>query len=81
MDAGNYLMLKMGGKAVSGKKSIEQSPIWLRFNVENVVEVAQALRKKYVDVKVRKEVWATVADFTDPDGYICSLRNESKFEK
>lgn len=79
MGNGNYLMIEKGGKAVRGKKSVEQNPIWQRFNVRDVEEVARSLSRKNVKVNVRKEVWGTVADFADPDGNVCSLRDEATF--
>ena len=42
-------------------------------------EAADELRGKGVVVKIRKEVWGTVADFMDPDGNVCSLRDEATF--
>ena len=81
MGSGNYLMIEKGGKAVPGRKSIEQNPVWLRFNVNDVDEAAKQLSMKNVDVKVRREVWGTVVDFADPDGNICSLRDEATFKQ
>ncbi|MDH3379828.1 MAG: VOC family protein [Gammaproteobacteria bacterium] len=79
MGSGNYLMIEKGGRAAPGKKSIEQNPVWLRFNVGDVEDAAKQLSKKNVNVNVRREVWGTVADFTDPDGNVCSLRDEASF--
>ena len=79
MGNGNYLMIEKGGKAVSGQKSVAQNPVRLRFNVHDVEEITDNLSKKNVPVNLRKEVWGTVADFTDPDGNVCSLRDEATF--
>ncbi len=79
LGSGNYLMIEKGGKAVRGRKSIAQNPVWLRFNVNDVDEAADNLSKKNVEVRVRREAWGTVADFTDPDGNVCSLRDEATF--
>lgn len=79
MGNGNYLMIEKGGKAVPGKKSMEQNPVRLRFNVDDVAAAADLLSEKHVDVTVRHEPWGSVADFTDPDGNICSLRDEATF--
>lgn len=76
---GNYLMIEKGGKAVQGKKSVSQNPGCLRFNVTDVDDAAKLLSKKNVEISVRREVWGTVADFTDPDGNACSLREEATF--
>ena len=79
LGSGNYLMLEKGGKAIQGRKTIHQNPTKLRFNVEDAEAGAQQLSKKGIDVVLRKEVWGTVADFTDPDGNLCSLRDEITF--
>ena len=79
MGNGNYLMIEKGGKAVSGKKSAEQNPVRLRFNVDDVAAAADVLSEKNVAVTVRHEKWGSVADFTDPDGNICALRDEATF--
>ena len=76
---GNYLMIETGGTAVPTGKSLQQNSIWLRFNVESVEKSAQELRKKGVNLTVRTEVWGSLADFTDPDGNRCSLRDEASF--
>lgn len=75
----SYLMVETGGTAIPAGKSLDQNPVWLRFNVEDVEQAAAELRGKGVDVKIRKEVWGTVADFMDPDGNVCSLRDEATF--
>ncbi len=79
MGNGNYLMIEKGGKAVRGRKSYDENPVWLRFNVDDVDDAAKHLSNKNVEVNIRREAWGTVADFTDPDGNICSLRDEATF--
>ncbi len=79
MGGNHYLMIETGGKSVPAGKALDQNPVWLRFNVEDVEEAVGELRQKGVDVKIRREAWGTVADFTDPDGNICSLRDEATF--
>ena len=74
--ATTYLMVETGGTAVPSGKDLDQNPVWLRFNVKSVENAAEELRQKGVDVQVRKEVWGTVGDFMDPDGNICSFRQE-----
>lgn len=74
-----YLMIETGGCAVPGGKTMAQNPVWIRINVEDVEAAAEALRQKGIEVRVRKEVWGTVADFLDPDGNHCSLRDEASF--
>ena len=71
-----YLMVETGGTAIPSGKKLHQNPVWLRFNVKNVENAAQELMDKGVRVKIRKEVWGTVGDFMDPDGNVCSLREE-----
>jgi lactoylglutathione lyase len=71
-----YLMVETGGTAIPSGKNLNQNPVWFRFNVNNVEVAAQELIDKNIRVKIRKEVWGTVGDFMDPDGNICSLREE-----
>ena len=79
MGSGNYLMIETDGTAIPEGKTLEQNPVWFRFNVKDVRESAKQLSDRGVIVTVRKEVWGTVADFTDPDGNHCSLRDEGSF--
>ncbi len=71
-----YLMIETGGNAIPSGKSLDQNPVWLRFNVKSVEDAASELLDKGITVKIRREAWGTVGDFTDPDGNICSLREE-----
>ncbi len=71
-----YLMIETGGIAISSGKNAAQNPVWLRFNVKSVDDSAQELLEKGVEVKIRREIWGTVGEFLDPDGNICSLREE-----
>jgi predicted enzyme related to lactoylglutathione lyase len=73
-------MIETGGRANPNGKTLEQNPVWLRFNVEDVEAAASELRQMGVNVNIRREVWGTVADFVDPDGNCCSLRDEASFE-
>ena len=75
--ANTYLMLETGGKAIPSGKNLNQNPVWLRFNVNSVEEAARELLTKGINVNIRREIWGTVGDFMDPDGNICSLREES----
>jgi lactoylglutathione lyase len=76
----SYLMIETGGTSNPSGKTLDQNPVWLRFNVEDVGIAASELRQNGVSVKIRREVWGTVADFLDPDGNHCSLRDEASFE-
>ncbi len=75
-----YLMVETGGKAVPSEKDLIQNPVWLRFNVKSVEDAAAELLDKGIDVQIRKEVWGTVGDFRDPDGNMCSFREEPSGE-
>ncbi|TDJ14358.1 MAG: hypothetical protein E2O65_14510 [Gammaproteobacteria bacterium] len=75
-----YLMVETGGKAITSGKSLSQNPVWLRFNVKSVEDAAVELLDKGIDVKTKKEVWGTVGDFKDPDGNMCSFREEPSGE-
>ena len=79
MGNGNYLMIETGGKAVAGEKSAAQNPVRLRFNVNEVEKAAEELTEKGAAVNLRREQWGTVAEIVDPDGNICSLRDETRF--
>ena len=76
---GSYLMIETSGTAVPTGKDIDQNPVCIRFNVEDVEAVADELGNRGAQVTIRKEVWGTVGDFVDPDGNRCSLRDESSF--
>ena len=75
-EGGSYLMVETGGEAIPSGKTLKDSPVWLRFNVASVEAAAEELRAKGIDVKIRREVWGTCGDFMDPDGNICSFREE-----
>ena len=79
LGSGVYLMIETGGNAVAGKKTIAQNPVCLRFNAADVDRAAAELQAKNVEVHIRREAWGTVADFADPDGNRCSLRDEQTF--
>ena len=74
--AKTYLMVETGGEAVPSGKSLKQNPVWLRFNVKSVEDASQELLENGVDVRIRREPWGTVGDFMDPDGNVCSFREE-----
>ncbi len=74
--ADTYLMVETGGEAIPSGKNVKQNPVWLRFNVKSVEDASQELLEKGIDVKIRREKWGTVGDFCDPDGNICSFREE-----
>ena len=77
---GAYLMIETEGPAPVAAKSIDQNPTKLRFNVQDVEATAAALREKGVAITVESYSWGAIADFTDPDGNMCSLRDEASFQ-
>ena len=76
---GAYLMVEPGGPRFSQSGDAEQSPVKLRFNVEDVETSAMELRNKGVEVTVRHHGWGTTAEFADPDGNRCALRSDQGF--
>ncbi|MEM7224534.1 MAG: VOC family protein [Pseudomonadota bacterium] len=78
---GSYLMIETGGSAEPEGKTLAQNPVWLRFNVEDVEATAGDLTARGVELRIRREVWGTLADFLDPDGNRCSLRDEASFHR
>jgi lactoylglutathione lyase len=76
---GAYLMLESDGTAAGGRKTIAQNPVTLRLNVIDLDGIAAALRDKGVDVDVARFDWGAVADFCDPDGNRCQLRETTSF--
>lgn len=79
LGGGHYLMIETEGRAIPGGKDSSQNPTVLRFNVDDVERSADGLAMKGVQVNIRREPWGTVADFLDPDGNRCSLREERSF--
>jgi len=77
---GAYLMIETEGPEPAAAKSIDQNPTKLRFNVQDVEATAAALREKGVAIAVESYSWGSIADFTDPDGNLCSLRDEASFQ-
>ena len=76
---GAYLMIEIDGPEPAARKPVEQNPTKLRFNVADVEAAAQELESKGVEVKRAVLDWGTIADFVDPDGNLCSLRDEATF--
>lgn len=76
---GTYLMVEPDGPKPSARKSIDESPVTLRFNVADLEETARALESRGVTVNRRQFEWGVVADFVDPDGNRCQLRSEEGF--
>jgi len=74
-----YLMIETGGTAVANGKNRLQNPVMLRFNVEDIDACVAELEQQGIKPKLRREPWGTIADFTDPDGNRCQLRDEGTF--
>ena len=53
----------------------------LRFNVENVKEMADKLIAKDIEVNYQEYEWGTIAKFSDPDGNLCALKDSETFDK
>lgn len=71
---GVYLMVEPG----RGEEP-RQSPVKLRFNVEDVAATADSLRRAGVEITVNQYGWGTTAEFADPDGNRCALRSVGGF--
>ena len=76
---GSYLMIEPGGPAQTGGKTLDQNPVYLRFNVTDLDAAIEELRGKGVKLERRDNVWGSTAVFTDPDGNRCQLRDEASF--
>lgn len=70
-----YLAVEQGGIAVTGAKTVAQSPVNLRFNVADVEAQAARVRAKGVAVEVGTFDWGTLGTFIDPDGNRCEFRS------
>ncbi|MDR3472880.1 MAG: VOC family protein [Devosia sp.] len=71
-----YIMIEKEGVAVPGGKSRAQSPVTLRFNVEDVEAAAAMLQSRGVEVDVRHWDWGITGAFLDPDGNYCELKDQ-----
>ena len=78
---GSYLMIEPGGPKPRPRKSFAQNPTKLRFNVADVEAAAEALEAKGIVVTRHVYDWGTTAEFVDPDGNACALRDEASFGK
>ncbi len=76
---GAYLMIEGDGPPPAAEKSLDRNTTKLRFNVADVEAAAQELEGKGVEVKRAVYDWGTVANFVDPDGNLCQLRDEASF--
>ncbi len=76
---GAYLMLEPGGMARNAVKNTAENPVTLRLNVLDVEAAARELGARGVDVTVSRFEWGVIADFCDPDGNHCQLREAATF--
>lgn len=74
-----YLMIESGGGPAAAKKSPAANPVALRFNVADIDAAIAELRRRGVTVARRDLDWGTVADFYDPEGNRCQLRDTESF--
>ena len=78
---GAYLMIERGGLASAAPKTAAQNPVTIRFNVVDIDEAVAQLRSKGLNVHASCFEWRTIADFTDPDGNPCQLREAASFAR
>ncbi len=79
--SGAYLMIETGAPKGHPRKTMAQNPTKLRFNVVDVEMAAQELEAKGVKVERGVYSWGTIANFVDPDGNLCSLRDQQTFKE
>lgn len=78
---GAYLMIETGGRARTGGKTVDDTPVKLRFNVDDLDGAVGKLEQKGVEVERVDHSWGSVANFVDPDGNPCQLRSEWNFDE
>ena len=76
-----YLMVERGGVLSAAEKTRAQNPTCIRFNVKDVKGETTALREKGLKINYQEHSWGVIAQFFDPDGNLCSLRDEKMFVK
>lgn len=76
---GAYLMVETGGTAQDGVKPVERCPTKLRFNSHDLDADAARLEAQGVAVTRHDNPWGRTAEFCDPDGNRCALRDEGTF--
>ncbi len=76
---GAYLMIEADGPEPTERKTFEQNPTKLRFNVNDIDSSVRELRDNGLEIEVESYPWGSIANFTDPDGNLCSLRDEQTF--
>ena len=74
-----YLMLEEDGFASAQTKTKRENPVTLRFNVSDLAPIVSGLRGHGVEVRVERFDWGAIADFRDPDGNRCQLREANSF--
>ena len=75
----SYLMVETGGFGESNGKSLQNSPIKIRFNVENCDSTLEYLNKKGINAKIERFDWGSNINIFDPDGNRIGLRDEKMF--
>ncbi|MHA7815021.1 MAG: VOC family protein [Pseudohaliea sp.] len=74
-----YLMIETGGVASAEEKTSAQSPTILRFNVADIQEAFDAIRKQDSKARLIRNDWGTIVRCTDPDGNPISIRESAGF--
>ncbi len=77
----SYLMVEMDDED-SGAENARGRPLTcLRMNVPDIRERTDELIRRGVEVDYQEHAWETVAKFHDPDGNLCSFKDDEKFEE
>ena len=78
---GAYLMVETNGRANPQGKTVEQSPVTLRMNVADVDDAVERLREKGIEAWKEVFEWGVIANFYDPEGNVCQLKDSKTFEE
>lgn len=70
-----YLMIEKEGAWRDRRKTRDENPTILRFNVPDVVAAARLLEAQGISVDVKQHDWGITGAFLDPDGNVCGLKN------
>ncbi len=77
----SYLMVELDDEYDGSQSKSNRIKYCLRMNVPNVRTLVTRLSEKNVKVDYQEHSWGTVANFFDPDGNLCALKDRGKFEK
>ena len=76
----SYLMVEVDDRP-EAESARGRPATCLRMNVPNVRESADELVQQGVAVDYQEHEWGTLAKFEDPDGNLCSFKDDQKFEE